>query len=136
MDRFWNKVKKTDECWNWIASVDKDGYGKFSYESKTIRAHKMSWLLAFNKLSDRWLLHKCNNRKCVNPDHLYEGSPRDNTKDSIKAGTFLITTVRLTDKQREEIKIKKKILSFRQLAKEYEVSIGTIQKAIKNRIYK
>lgn len=131
MKRFWNKVNKTDSCWEWIAYLDKDGYGKFGYKDKIIRAHRMSWFLEYGEFPNKWLLHTCNNRKCVRVDHLYEGTPKQNTRDSIKIGTYSLGKPKLTDKQKEEIMKKYKLSSLRKLAKEYNVTHGAIQKVLK-----
>lgn len=145
-NRFWDKVDKnfpmeTDydvwrsSCWNWIASLDKGGYGKFKSNKKTYRAHRFAWYLLYGSFPTKWLLHKCNNRKCVNPEHLYEGSPKDNTRDSIESGTFkLVSKPKLTDKQKEEIKNKYQsgIYTQRELGKEYNVVHRTIQKILRS----
>jgi hypothetical protein len=75
--RFWAKVRRVSEgCWDWVARVDRGGYGIFSVtRDKLVRAHRLSWLLAGN--SDpgaACLLHRCGNHRCVRPDHLYVGS--------------------------------------------------------------
>ena len=73
MDRFWNKVIKTESCWIWTANKHPNGgYGRFKYKGKYIPAHRFVWLLTYgewpNKGTD--VLHKCDNPSCVNPDHL------------------------------------------------------------------
>jgi hypothetical protein len=132
MKRFWSKVEKTDTCWTWTASLDSYGYGRFSYLGKKYKAHRISWFFSFGNFPTKWLLHKCNNGKCVNPDHLYEGTPRENTRDSIRAGTSKLGE-KLTEEQRDEIRNKynQGIYSQRQLAKEYGVIHGSIQKIIR-----
>jgi hypothetical protein len=99
MDRFWLKVNKNSgvfgidgtyptECWEWTASTDKNGYGQFKLydegngKQKVVGAHKLAWKL-INKYDIKYSCHKCDNRKCVRPDHMYDGSPKTNVQDQI-----------------------------------------------------
>src|SRR5260221_6483531 len=106
MQRFWKKVNKSGNCWIWTAAVDKYGYGNFGFNGKVVKAHRMGWFLTFSHWPVLWLLHKCNNTKCVNPNHLYEGTPRQNTRDSINAGTCKLGYKTFDDFTRQEIKNK------------------------------
>lgn len=89
-ERFWNKVKKGKlrECWPWTAATDKDGYGIFGTESTTAaKAHRVAYQLKYGV--DPGLLkvlHRCDNPPCVNPRHLYMGTPMDNMQDKIMRG--------------------------------------------------
>lgn len=71
-DRFWSKVDKDGECWNWIARRDANGYGVFSLHGKTSLAHRVSWELTQGEAPPREMEidHACRNSSCVNPDHL------------------------------------------------------------------
>tara|TARA_R110000851_G_scaffold156925_1_gene299466 strand:+ start:43 stop:492 length:450 start_codon:yes stop_codon:yes gene_type:complete len=70
-DRFWNKVNKTEDCWEWTSSKTKKGYGEFSYNSATKRAHRLSYEDINGKIPEGLEIHHiCNNRICVNPKHL------------------------------------------------------------------
>lgn len=91
--RFWKHVKKVDDgCWEWTAAVVR-GYGKIGGFSKVddrkvqLHAHRVSWELAFGTIPDGLLvLHRCDNTKCVRPDHLFLGTHKDNVEDMHRKG--------------------------------------------------
>lgn len=96
LKRFWAKVDVKDEnaCWLWTASVNSKGYGSFAVQKKSLSAHKISWALAKNDgvLSDSksHIMHSCDVRNCVNPNHLSIGTPLDNTRDAINKGRAVV----------------------------------------------
>lgn len=80
-DRFWANVDKSGgphACWLWTASADRDGYGRFSIDSRPYRAPRVAWLLTVGNWPAQHVLHDCDVPQCVNPRHLHEGSIRDN----------------------------------------------------------
>lgn len=88
--RFWNNVNKEGpihpihgQCWVWKKSII-NGYGKFNIGSKTTKAHRFSWKVSNGSFNNLWVLHKCDNRLCVNPNHLFLGDHEDNIKDMVK----------------------------------------------------
>ena len=79
-ERFWEKVEKTDYCWNWTATKSKRGYGTFRIDDKMIRVHRFSYELHKGKILNGLTIdHLCRNRSCVNPDHLEAVTIKKNT---------------------------------------------------------
>ena len=86
-ERFWEKVKKTPNCWIWIANKNKKGYGRIWEGGRNFFSHRMSWWLAFGDIEgDLRVLHKCDNPSCVRPSHLYLGTHADNGADKARKG--------------------------------------------------
>jgi len=82
MDRFWNKVDKTDSCWLWTGAKSSSGYGHLNINKKTIKAHRFSYEMHFGKFDlNKIILHSCDNPLCVNPAHLSLGTKKDNGAD-------------------------------------------------------
>ena len=86
INQYWKKVNKSDSCWDWSASKDRDGYGiVWTAPGKSQKAHRVSAMLAGKNLS-QVIRHTCNNRACVRPEHLIPGTQSDNMQDMYKAG--------------------------------------------------
>lgn len=88
--RFFRKVSKTETCWIWLGNHDHHGYGLMSIGGRAGRqhpAHRISYTMFVGPIPDGLLVcHTCDVRNCVNPDHLFIGTSRDNTQDMIAKG--------------------------------------------------
>ena len=89
--RFWKRVNKSgpNGCWVWEGSKDKLGYGRFNLGGRSGRPvliHHYAWMDIYGRFPRDCLLHKCDNPSCCNPDHLFEGSRKDNVDDMIAKG--------------------------------------------------
>jgi hypothetical protein len=85
-ERFWTKVDKTADCWNWTGYIDRQGYGKFRLDGKAQLAHRVSYTWLAGEIPDGLQIdHLCRNRRCVNPSHLEPVTPRVNVRRSAKA---------------------------------------------------
>lgn len=81
-NRLINRIKKENECWIWCGYISNHGYGVSSYRSKSILVHRLSWILFKGLMSsDLDVCHHCDNPKCINPDHLFLGTAKDNIID-------------------------------------------------------
>lgn len=90
LERFWPKVQKTDCCWEWTGYVMPNGYGTFgrgrAIEGK-VYAHRFAYEALVGPIPvGQHVCHRCDNRRCVRPDHLFLGTQRDNMRDMVAKG--------------------------------------------------
>lgn len=101
-ESFWARVSvgSPAECWEWQGAKTSSGYGNLSWGGEPVQAHRLAYLLTYGGLSPstafrtagvasrykRFVLHRCDNRACCNPEHLFLGSMRTNLLDAYEKG--------------------------------------------------
>lgn len=152
---FWSHVQKTESCWIWKASVGSHGYGNSWDGRKVETAPRVSWKIHFGEIpKGMYVCHHCDNRKCVNPAHLFLGSPSDNYRDMANKGRLVSTPSygeknglsKLTWKQVDQIRSiwnsekpkhrKARKYTSRRLADLFGVTKGVILSILHNEIWK
>lgn len=151
IDRFKAKIAVSPSgCWEWMASRTPLGYGQFNYLGTRKLAHRVAWILFVGPIppdpSNRYgtmnVLHRCDNPRCVNPEHLFLGNQFDNSTDSVSKGRWgkrglkgsAHGRARLTEEIVREILASTDSLSA--LADRYKVSRGTISHIRKRRSWR
>jgi hypothetical protein len=143
--RFWAKVRVGDGCWEWQASRNPGGYGQFTwagvYGSVAPQgAHRCSWELTYGAIPEGLhVLHCCDNRRCVNPSHLFLGGNAENAADAASKGRFHVprpSRHKLTPEQ--IVEIRRRILSgprgtATKIAIEFGVTKGHISQLMSGR---
>lgn len=157
-ERFWEKVSKTNTCWIWTGAKRNKGYGAFVYVKNNNvvqgRAHRYSYELHFGEIPNgAFVLHKCDNPACVNPEHLFIGSNQDNVDDMmnkgrhVRGGTYQTGmyqkgeghhSAKLTDelvlKMRRDYKSGR--FSFSKLSLKYGIAIGHVFRIVNYKAWK
>lgn len=133
---------KTNDCITWKGSIRKSGYGAFNYFGKTIGAHRAAYLLFVGEIGNGLMVcHRCDNRSCVNINHLFLGSHQDNMNDmkEKKRHSYGVKNIKnkLNESQIREIKRKLKMNegAFK-ISKEFNVSCALICDIKKNKLWK
>lgn len=150
--RFWSYVNIEGllDCWNWTGAKNHWGYGMIGLGKRTDgteRAHRVSWSLVYGGIPDGMcILHKCDNPACVNPSHLFLGTPLDNEKDMRAKGRgknppiFIGINNPETHFTEEDIIciriLAQQEISFRQIGRMYNVGHSTISNIVNCRTWK
>ena len=127
-------IRNGDYCWKWKGCITTNGYAAISVYRDKRNAHRISWLIHNGKIPiGKYVCHKCDNKECTNPDHLFIGTNRDNQQDLVRKGKNnnlrgnRAPWSKLTEKQVREIyKLFYESITLDKIAKIYKVSRATI----------
>lgn len=135
--------KLASGCWVFTGSKNKQGYGMISAYGRHVLAHRLSYSEFIGEIPDgNVVCHKCDNPSCVNPEHLFTGTQKDNVSDMFKKGRqanfsgSLSGKSKLTDKQVDLIREIRNGMSTMQISKLMGVHQTTIQRILSLRSYK
>ena len=126
--RFWSKVEigNPDECWEWKACKDNKGYGQLVFQQKHFQSHRFSWIIQEGDIpEDMKICHKCDNRSCVNPAHLFIGTQKENLLDMASKGRHANLKMTKEDVLNVRLLIKQKVPDS-VIARRYGVSQSSI----------
>ena len=143
-DRFWSKVLKTSNCWEWIGTIHKRGYGHFKVgRDNNLKAHRVSYIIGKGSIpTGLYVLHHCDNPKCVRPSHLFIGTQRDNIQDAVSKSRMhqgeKNHTAKITVKDVKEIRLKyiPYKCGCKKLGREYGLAERTVHQIVKGQIWK
>lgn len=146
-ERFLAKISKASigDCWEFTGGISKSGYGAFWLNGKTVSAHKVSYLMFNGRIpNDQLIRHICDNKKCVNPEHLILGTVSDNAKDAVERGRWARQhgqyngIAKFTYEQVEAIReeYNKGAWTYQALADKYEVALSVMWELINHKSYK
>ena len=131
---FCRNIAKANECWIWMGNVEAEGYGTIEFKDSTYKAHRIAYYLHHGiDPGKQCVCHKCDNKVCINPNHLFLGSRADNNEDRDKKGRFIVLRgtqqggSKLTE---DDVRnIRRSTARQRDLATIYGVSQSTIWRA-------
>lgn len=147
-ERFWEKVDIPHGgfgCWEWTSTMLSNGYGRFRIGRKNQLAHRVAWALVHGDYPEDQVCHHCDNRKCVNPAHLFSGTARDNSHDMYLKGRNIVILgednpqSKVTEGGVKNIRRRASIGGFgiiKKLAREYGVSHSAISLIVSRKTWK
>lgn len=87
--RLLNRIEKKDKCWEWKGTINTMGYGEMCVQGRIQRAHRLSYILFKGEIPKGiFVCHICDNPKCINPDHLWLGTAKQNNEDCLRKGRW------------------------------------------------
>ena len=157
-ERFWENVSKggAGGCWIWTGTIDHKGYGRLrsgGRNGKSLLAHRVSLVIAGGPAANNQVVcHKCDNPLCVNPDHLFPGTQKENIRDAINKGRMAVgranSRARLVDADVLRIRCmyskaprsrggkRKRNGLLKEIANRFGISVATVGDIVRGRTWK
>lgn len=137
----WNRVPPLERyevqpngCWHWMGCRINNGYGHVQIDKRRWLAHRLFYEEFIGPLEPGKLAcHRCDNPRCVNPEHLFAGWPADNTQDAVAKGR-LEGGGRLSDEQAAEIYRAHGF--YREIAQRYGISVSLVLQIKQRKVYR
>lgn len=134
------RVNQASGCWEWVASTVRRGYGVFRLSSdRHVSAHRASWEIFNGPIpAGLFVCHHCDNRKCVNPSHLYLGNHDENMRDARLRGRMARGSRNGNSALTEAQVLRIRGLAHlprRDVAKMFGVGVGTIQRVVSKQVF-
>lgn len=128
LKRLLSKTNKKKLCWDYTGNIGANGYGQFWMNNKNYSAHRASFLLLKGTIPyGKHVCHTCDNKKCINPDHLFLGTPKENNDNKIVKGRQYIQKRKLSIHQIKNIhKLNNLGIDQRTIAKKYNIHQKTV----------
>jgi len=134
-DRFWKKISIGGdvECWNWTYALNQKGYGILSREGSVRSAHRVAYELANSEAIPKGfeVRHKCDNRKCCNPNHLELGTHTENMRDMSSRGRGRIQILTIDDAIKVREMYFNNMMTQAEIGKIYGVHKSTISSVVR-----
>lgn len=137
-DRLDAFTDKSGDCWVWTGGRVAQGYGRLRVNGKDLAAHRMAWVRASGPIPAGLLVcHRCDNRKCVRPDHLFLGTVADNNRDKKIKGGLRGYRIKLRPDDVREIRAinPRTRAEIQRTAKQFSVSELTIHRVVQRVIW-
>ena len=146
-ERWLSKVKKTDSCWVWTGNKCRGGYGQFRRKigNKWVmfKAHRYAYEYFKGPINSLLVCHYCDNPSCVNPEHLWLGTAKQNTKDMLNKNRWKpirnpkhnLLNLGIARNIRD-FKEKNPFVKLKDLAKEWQTSSQQISRILRNEIWR
>lgn len=146
-EAFWSRVQKSEGCWLWTGRLNDHGYGRFGLAGREPYAHHVSWVLHYGpKPAGAHVLHKCDVRNCVRPDHLFLGDQAVNSRDMWNKGRAVMAPhhrgeqhgrSRFTEDQVREMRNRRSVgETLKSIGADFGASPGTVKNIVSGKTWK
>jgi len=131
-------------CWEYTGGINNKGYGRIKDDFKNLLAHRVSYEVFIGEIQDDLCVcHKCDNRKCINPSHLFLGTKADNNRDMYEkdrgadhSGENNGRAKLSAEDVKRIIELREQGLTYKQISKQYPVNVPTIGKVCTGKLWR